>query len=87
MLIVGGTKTVVVGVGSNEVKAIAVQGEQDKPPFGAAVNVTPAPSSRSNDLLAVREVHFLATHSQSSQLFYSERVGGSYTINVLSSKQ
>jgi hypothetical protein len=84
MLIVGGTKTVVVGIGSSDIKAIAVGGEQGQPPFGAAILVT-APT-RANDLLAVREVQFLGTHAPSSQLFFSERIGQAVTIHCLFSK-
>ncbi|KAI5480073.1 mitogen-activated protein kinase kinase kinase kinase 4-like protein [Pseudohyphozyma bogoriensis] len=70
ILIVGGNRTVVVGVGSSEVKAIAVQGEGGQAPFSSAISVTPTPSLRPND---AREIEFLGNHSVTNQLFFTER--------------
>lgn len=72
MVIVGGTRTVVVGVGATEVKAIAVGGEAWQAPFGVAIPVTPTPGTRASD---VREIEFLGNHLASNQLFFTERVG------------
>lgn len=85
MLVVGGTKTVVVGIGSADVKAIAVGGEAGQAPFGAAIPVTAAPTGIS-DLLVTREVQWLGTHAGSAQLFFSERVGQQVTIQCLFAK-
>lgn len=85
MLIVGGTKTVVVGIGSSDVKAIAVGGEAGQPPFGAAIPVTAVPT-KTNDMLLTREVQWLGTHAGSSQLFFAERVGQQVTIHCLFAK-
>lgn len=85
MLIVGGTKTVVVGIGSSDVKAIAVGGESGQPPFGAAIPVTAVPT-KANDIQAVREVQWLGTHAGSSQLFFAERVGQQVTVHCLFAK-
>lgn len=85
MLIVGGNKTVVVGIGSSDVKAIAVGGEAGQPPFGAAIPVTAVPT-KVNDQLAVREVQWLGTHAGSSQLFFAERVGQQFTVQCLFAK-
>lgn len=85
MLIVGGTRTVVVGIGSADVKAIAVGGEAGQPPFGEAMPVTEVPT-RAGDLLLTREVQWLGTHAGSSQLFFAERVGQQVTIHCLFAK-
>ncbi|KAM0755931.1 hypothetical protein T439DRAFT_320630 [Meredithblackwellia eburnea MCA 4105] len=72
VLIVRGTQTVVMGVGSSEVKAIAVGGGPGEPPFGTAASLTPTSTSKSTE---PREVIFLGTHAASNQLFFTERVG------------
>ena len=73
MLIVGGTKTVILGVGNSEVKAIAVGGGAGEAPFGAAIALTPTPgSAKTSD---PRDVVFLGTHAASNQMFFTERVG------------
>ncbi|KAL8283662.1 hypothetical protein RQP46_005457 [Phenoliferia psychrophenolica] len=74
MLIVGGTKTVILGIGNSEVKAIAVGGAPGEAPFGAAVSLTPTtPNAKGST--DPRDIVFLGTHSTSNQLFFTERVG------------
>lgn len=87
MLIVQQTRTVVVGMGTREVRAIAVGGEVGQAPFGTAVGVAGAGVSGGKDGKdTVREVKWLGTQQGGSQLFYSERVGQNWTVHVLSAK-
>ncbi|KAK4699770.1 hypothetical protein P7C70_g6487, partial [Phenoliferia sp. Uapishka_3] len=72
MLIVGGTKTVILGIGNTEVKAIAVGGGHGEAPFSAAVSLTPTTTSKSTE---PRDIVFLGTHAPSNQMFFTERVG------------
>lgn len=86
VLVVGGNKTVIVGIGSSDAKAIAVGGGTGEAPFGAAVPVTSRPTSKPSDMAAVREVQFLGTHAPTNQLFISERVGANFLVYALFSK-
>ncbi|KAM0793450.1 hypothetical protein ACM66B_000894 [Microbotryomycetes sp. NB124-2] len=66
MLVSGETKTFVVSISSNEVKAIAVQGGVNEPSFTAAAKAHGGPAD---------SVQWLGTHAHSSQLFFAERNG------------
>ncbi|GAA5865041.1 hypothetical protein JCM1840_005717 [Sporobolomyces johnsonii] len=77
LLVVGGTKTVVVKVGASDVKAIAVEGSPSTNPFSSAVSASPT-SSRP-------VIQFLSTHSASQQLLFAQTVGQSWTIQCLAS--
>lgn len=75
ILIVRGTKTVVVGIGAFEVKAIAVGGAAGEAPFGPAVSLCPTVPPKSGD---VNDIVFLGTQAKTNQLFFTERVGTSW---------
>ncbi|GAA5919165.1 hypothetical protein JCM1841_002481 [Sporobolomyces salmonicolor] len=77
LLVVGGTKTVVVKVGASDVKAIAVEDSPSTIPFSSAVSASPT-SSRP-------VIEFLSTHSASQQLLFAQTVGQSWTIQCLAS--
>ncbi|KAK4055227.1 hypothetical protein OIV83_000507 [Microbotryomycetes sp. JL201] len=66
MLVSGGTKTFIISISANEVKAIAVQGGLNEPSFTAAARALKSPADA---------VQWLGTHAQSSQLFFAERNG------------
>ncbi|GAA5852956.1 hypothetical protein JCM9279_000092 [Rhodotorula babjevae] len=73
VLVVGGTRTVVVKLSSTDVKAISVDGGSSS--FSTAVPVT-----RSN---ARGQVNFLSTHRVGQQLLFAQTVGPSTTIFCL----
>ena len=84
-------RTVVVGLGNREVRAIAVGGEAGEAPFGQAVGVAGAgvgvsAREREKDAAKEREVKWLGTQGGGSQLFFSERVGQSWTVSVLAAR-
>ncbi|GAA5913181.1 hypothetical protein JCM8208_001693 [Rhodotorula glutinis] len=74
VLVVGGTRTVVVKLSPTDVKAISVDGGAS--PFSTAVPVT-RPNARG-------QVSFLATHRMGQQLLFAQTVGPSTTILCLS---
>ncbi|GAA5932487.1 hypothetical protein JCM3775_005933 [Rhodotorula graminis] len=73
VLVVGGTRTVVVKLSPTDVKAISVDGGVS--PFSTAVPVT-RPNARG-------QVNFLATHRMGQQLLFAQTVGPSTTILCL----
>ncbi|GAA6006423.1 hypothetical protein JCM10207_004928, partial [Rhodosporidiobolus poonsookiae] len=75
ILVVGGTRTVVCKIGSQDVKAISVDGGSPSSPFSPALTVT---STRTRP-----SIQFLATHSPSQQLFFAQTVGSSFTVHCL----
>ncbi|GAA6058745.1 hypothetical protein JCM10212_003433 [Sporobolomyces blumeae] len=74
ILVVGGTKTVVVKVSPTDVTAIAVEGLTTTNPFSPPVLASPS--------FPTPSIQFLATHSASQQLFFAQSVGQSWTVQI-----
>lgn len=80
ILTVGGDKTVVVKFSPSDVRAVAVEGNSTSPSklFSPPVLASPP--------ITTSGVQFLANHHQSHQLFYSQSIGQSWTIQCLASR-
>jgi hypothetical protein len=80
-----GSRTVIVGFGRVEAKAIDLGGEMDDSP---ACTITSLPPPKPSDYpSSIRAVQHLGTQHSSNQLFYSERVGQSFTVFCLLANQ
>lgn len=76
LLVDSGRRSAIVGLGPGQIKVVPVG-----PGFGDAIEVVSKGKSRDGSA-ANKEIHFLG--KASNQLFYSESVGGHYTIYCLS---
>ncbi|GAA5969335.1 hypothetical protein JCM11641_007555 [Rhodosporidiobolus odoratus] len=85
VLVVGGKKTVVVKVGTTDVKAISVDGVSTTSPFSPALLVSPSSSSSSSPQNR-SNIQFLATHTPGQQLLFAQSVGTSYTVQCLGAR-
>lgn len=87
LLVAGGTKTVIVGVGSTELRAVAVGSSNSslgQGVFGEAVDVLTGRGGKQDGAGGgERDIQFLGK-TGASQLFFSESVAGSHTIYCLS---
>jgi hypothetical protein len=83
LLVENGRKTVIVGIGPKEIKAVLVGGSSPGQLFGDAVQVVTGGVHRGSGSDVKKDTQFLA--KVRNQLFFSEKTGNSYSVYCLSS--
>lgn len=88
ILVEGGTKTTIIGIGKNEIKAVLIGGSSASLPappldsfFGEAIEVVTDASFRGAE--GIKEIQSLG--AVNNQFFFSEKVGNYHSIHCLSS--